>query len=79
MADDVLYKINNAWTGREGSAYVCPNGLKIIPSASGAAISNNNSREALHVGGSGYINNMTIPTASSILDKRFDDKTYYSA
>ncbi len=77
MADDVIYKINNAWVGREGSAYVCPNGLKIIPSASGVGISSNNSRDALHVGGSGYRNTMTIPTASSILDKRFDDITYY--
>jgi hypothetical protein len=78
MADDVIYKINNAWVGREGSAYICTNGLKIIPSASGVGISSNNSRSnALHVGGSGYLNTMTIPTASSILDTRFDDKTYY--
>lgn len=79
MADDVLFKINNAWIGREGSAYVCPNGLKIIVSASGVGISSNNSREALHVGGSGYINTMTIPTASSVLDNRFDNPTYYTA
>ena len=74
MADDVVYKINAGWVGREGSAYVCPNGLKIIPSASGVGISSNNLRKAAHV-----VASMTIPTASSILDKRFDDKTYYTS
>jgi hypothetical protein len=72
MADDVLYKINNAWTGREGSAYVCPEGLQILPSASGARISSNGLRKARHI-----TPIMTMPTASSILDKRFDDRTYY--
>ena len=78
MADDVLYKINNAWTGREGSAYVCIEGLAILPSASGARVSSNGLRKALHIGGSGYPI-LTMPTASSILDKRLDDKTYYTS
>ena len=66
MADEVAKKVNAARTGVEGGAYICPNGLKIVPQPP--------SRIAPNI--STPLNDVAL---SGLYVNRFDDPTYYTA
>jgi len=63
MSGDVAKTVKTG-TGVEGSAYICPNGLKIVPSPPQRVNS--------------QINTPLSDTAlSGVYEKRYDDPTYY--
>ena len=65
MAGDVARKIFPSKTGVDGGAYVCPNGLKIVPTTPQRLVPN--------------ISTPVSDTAESgRLTNRFDDPRYYT-